>query len=331
MNKTDLINAFSGLSLQLSEIDFSIIQRAHAENQWFTETSINSALESWNKALNKESVEKWLENYSFEISSKKMGIIMAGNIPLVGLHDLLCVLAMGHTAVIKPSSQDQVLIKHVVQCLGEQNPYFKESIIISDSLKNIDGLIATGSNNSSRYFEYYFREIPKIIRKNRTSVAVLTGNESDEELKGLAHDIYQYFGLGCRNVTHLILPRNIDLKRLYESYDLYIDIVNHHKYYNNYMYHKSILLMNLDKHYDNGFMLYQEKETPHAPIATMNYHYYDTIDEAVSYLNSHNDLWQCVVSHHPEIPDAIGFGNAQSPELWDYADNINVLDFLKNI
>ena len=331
MNKTDLINAFSGLSLQLSEIDFSIIQRAHAENQWFTETSINSALESWNKALNKESVEKWLENYSFEISSKKMGIIMAGNIPLVGLHDLLCVLAMGHIAVIKPSSQDQVLIKHVVECLGEQNPYFKESIIISDSLKNIDGLIATGSNNSSRYFEYYFREIPKIIRKNRTSVAVLTGNESDEELKGLAHDIYQYFGLGCRNVTHLILPRNIDLKRLYESYDLYIDIVNHHKYYNNYMYHKSILLMNLDKHYDNGFMLYQEKETPHAPIATMNYHYYDTIDEAVSYLNSHNDLWQCVVSHHPEIPDAIGFGNAQRPELWDYADNINVLDFLKNI
>jgi hypothetical protein len=238
---------------------------------------------------------------------------------------------MGHTAVIKPSSQDQVLIKHVVKCLGEQNSYFLESIIISDSLKNIDGLIATGSNNSSRYFEYYFREIPKIIRKNRTSVAVLTGNESDEELKGLAHDIYQYFGLGCRNVTHLILPRNIDLKRLYESYDLYIDIVNHHKYYNNYMYHKSILLMNLDKHYDNGFMLYQEKETPHAPIATMNYHYYDTIDEAVSYLNSHNDLWQCVVSHHPEIPNAIGFGNAQSPELWDYADNINVLDFLKNI
>lgn len=329
MNKNDIINAFSELSQRISKIDSLIIEKAQAENQWFTETSINNALNAWQLALNKSDIEKWLNNYSFEVSNKKIGIIMAGNIPLVGLHDLLCVLALGYKAIVKPSSQDQILMKEFIKILTDINPYFIDAIIISDSLKNIDGLIATGSNNSARYFEYYFRDIPKIIRKNRTSLAVLTGNETDEELKGLANDIYQYFGLGCRNVTHLILPKNIDLKRLYESYDLYIDIVNHHKYYNNYMYHKSILLMNLDKHYDNGFMLYQEKETLHAPIATLNYHYYNNIDEAITYIKSNQDSLQCVVSHSPLIVNSIAFGASQKPSLWDYADNVNVLDFLK--
>lgn len=254
---------------------------------------------------------------------------MAGNIPFVGLHDLLSVLASGHSALVKLSSQDEVLMGHAILILTQALPALTERITVTESLKGIDFLIATGSNNSARYFEHYFSNIPRIIRKNRTSLSVLDGLETDEELIALADDIYTYYGLGCRNITHLLLPRNFELKRLYEAYDKYIDIVNHHKYYNNYMYHKSILLMNLTKHYDNGFMLFQEKDGLHAPIATLNYHFYDEISEAVQYIQQHQEELQCVVSHAKVIDNALPFGQAQMPELWDYADGVNTLEFLK--
>ncbi len=329
ISKSEIINAFAELGRSMKFIPEHIIETAHVRNNWFTPENIQKAAHGWAEALQSEKIELWLKDTNPRDGSKKAGIIMAGNIPFVGLHDLLSVLASGHSALVKLSSQDEVLMGHAILILTQALPALTERITVTESLKGIDFLIATGSNNSARYFEHYFSNIPRIIRKNRTSLSVLDGLETDEELIALADDIYTYYGLGCRNITHLLLPRNFELKRLYEAYDKYIDIVNHHKYYNNYMYHKSILLMNLTKHYDNGFMLFQEKDGLHAPIATLNYHFYDEISEAVQYIQQHQEELQCVVSHAKVIDNALPFGQAQMPELWDYADGVNTLEFLK--
>lgn len=322
---------FYALGKSLSQIPEHVLETAQINNQWFTQENIQKACANWSLALNKDNIAQWFQTFKSSEAPKKIGIIMAGNIPFVGLHDLICVLASGHHATVKLSSNDEVLMGYAILLLKQFQPELDEKITISDSMKGIDALIATGSNNTSRYFESYFKDIPKIIRKNRTSVAVLNGNESPAELEGLADDIYTYFGLGCRNVTHLILPKNIELKKLYEAYDKYIDIVHHHKYYNNYMYHKSILLMNLSKHYDNGFMLFQEKDGLQAPIATLNYHYYDSENEVLQYLQTHEKDIQCVVSNMDIIENRVGLGTSQSPSLSDYADNINTMQFLENI
>ena len=306
-----------------------IMYGAQIKNQWFTPANIKFAAESWHKALQMYDIENWLKDNHASSRAKKVGIIMAGNIPMVGLHDLLCVLAAGHHAMVKLSGQDEVLMRWAIENLKKTNPSFE--ITITDSLKDIDALIATGSNNSSRYFEYYFKDIPIIIRKNRTSIAVLNGLETEKELFALADDIFTHFGLGCRNVTHLLLPKNFELKPLYEAYDKYIDIVHHNKYYNNYMYHKSILLMNLTKHYDNGFMLFQNKTDLHTPISTLNYHFYNSENEVLDYIAENEADIQCVVSKMPAISHKIDFGNTQLPSLNDYADNVNVLNFLKEI
>lgn len=326
MNKSQIAEAYVHLGRNMNVIPAHILETANAKNNWFTIDNIRKAAEAWAYALRDEAVEKWFEKIGFSVSDEKVGIIMAGNIPFVGLHDLLSVLATGKKAVVKLSSQDEVLMGHVILLLKLEVPQLEDRIIISENMSGIDYLIATGSNNSSRYFEYYFSKIPSLIRKSRTSIAVLNGKESDKELLALADDIYTFFGLGCRNITHLLLPTGFELKRLYEAYDKYIDIIQHHKYYNNYMYHKSILLMNLSKHYDNGFMLFQEKDALHAPIATLNYHFYNDIKEAQEYIDRRTDELQCVVSN--AIENAIPFGRAQFPELWDYADGVNIIEFL---
>jgi hypothetical protein len=302
--------------------------KAQIMNPWFTQNFIQLSANNWSEALSKPNIEEWLKNEPCELRDQTLGIIMAGNIPFVGLHDLLSGIAKGLKISIKLSSNDEILIKYAIKQLIDFCPELESRINTEGKLNGIQYLIATGSNNSARYFEYYFKNVPAVIRKNRTSIAVLNGNENEETLKLLADDIYSYYGLGCRNVSHLILPRGFELRPLYEAYDVYMDHVNHHKYYNNYMYHKSILLMNLDKHYDNGFMLFQEKPEPHAPIATLNYHYYDHIDEVHNYLEQHNEQWQCVASDMPELSQAVGLGQTQKPGLSDYADNINLLDFL---
>lgn len=328
ISKSEILSAFAELGRSMKFLPEHVIETAHVKNNWFTPENIQTAAHGWAEALQTEKIELWLKDINPSDGSKKAGIIMAGNIPFVGLHDLLAVLGSGHSALVKLSSQDEVLMGHAILILTQALPAFAERITITESLKGIDFLIATGSNNSARYFEHYFSSIPRIIRKNRTSVAVLDGQETDEELLALADDIYTYYGLGCRNITHLLLPRNFELKRLYEAYDKYIDIVNHHKYYNNYMYHKSILLMNLTKHYDNGFMLFQEKDGLHAPIATLNYHFYDELSEAAHYIQQHQEELQCIVSHANSIKGALPFGKAQMPDLWDYADGVNTLEFL---
>ena len=329
MQKSDIINAFAELGSALKQIPEEQIAKAGIMNPWFTPDFIRLAGSNWSQALTEDKISTWLETEPCETTNLKAGIIMAGNIPLVGLHDLLSVIAAGMQASIKLSSGDEVLMKFAINALCKALPELNERIDTDGKLNGVNRLIATGSNNSARYFEYYFRDVPALIRKNRTSLAVLSGMEDDETLGLLADDIFTYFGMGCRNVSHLILPRSIDYKRLYESYDKYMDHVNHHKYYNNYMYHKSILLMNLSKHYDNGFMLFQEKNELHAPVATLNYHFYDNLSEAVAYIEQRKDELQCVVSNISEIPSALPFGSTQKPELWDYADNTNVLNFLK--
>lgn len=330
MNKSQIAEAYIHLGRLIQIIPEHILETAYLQNNWFTVANIRKAADGWAYALRPEAVEKWLSHCTFKADDKKVGIIMAGNIPFVGLHDLLCAIASGHQVQVKLSSQDEVLMGHLIVLLKAELPALETRLQVGEKLNGIDYLIATGSNNSSRYFEYYFRNIPSLIRKNRTSLAVLNGSETDDELFGLADDIYTYFGLGCRNITHLMLPKSFELKRLYEAYDKYIDIVNHHKYYNNYMYHKSILLMNLTKHYDNGFMLFQEKADLHAPIATLNYHFYSEPSEVQSYIEDNKDQLQCVVSKMDSIAGAVPFGKAQQPELWDYADGIDVMEFLKS-
>lgn len=328
---TNIRQAFIDLGNALNNLPENIIHQANIKNQWFTPEFISFAAKQWHAALQAEKIETWLKAYKPLTHDKTVGIIMAGNIPLVGLHDVLCCLALGFKLKIKTSSSDEVLIQFTIDSLINSMPELKERIQINESLHAIDALIATGSNNTSRYFEYYFKDIPCIIRKSRTSIAVLSGQETEAELFGLADDIYTYFGLGCRNVSHLLLPKEIALEPLYQAYDKYMNHVHHHKYYNNYMYHKSILLMNLDKHYDNGFMLFQEKTALHAPIATLNYHFYNDIEDINAYIKSNQEDIQCVVSHMAIEANCIAFGHTQITELWDYADNINVLDFLSPI
>lgn len=331
MNTDEIIEAFYGLGKSLKAIPEYVIETAHISNNWFTPLNIKIAGEKWSLALSEANIHNWFQQIVPSDTPKKIGIIMAGNIPFVGLHDLLCVLAKGHHAVVKLSSNDEVLMGHAIAILRQFSADIDTRITLTDSLKGIDALIATGSNNSSRYFEHYFRNVPTLIRKNRTSIAVLSGNETDEELTRLSDDIYIYFGLGCRNVTHLLLPNGFELKRMYEAFDKYIDIVNHHKYYNNYMYHKSILLMNLSKHYDNGFMLFQEKEELHAPIATLNYHYYTSNDQIDSYIHLHQDSLQCVITDIKLNIATESFGNSQSPGIEDYADKVNTIEFLNKV
>lgn len=330
MNNTELKNTLLALARALDQLPEETARRAELANPWFTPEFIRLACQNWTLALEAGKLDIWLKDRNPAFTDKSAGIIMAGNIPLVGLHDLLCVLACGMKASVKLSSTDEVLMTYAITALCNAYPALSDRIRTEGNMKGIHALIATGSNNTARYFEYYFRDLPCLIRKNRTSVAVLSGQESDETLLKLADDIYTYFGLGCRNVTHLILPRHMDLHRLYQAYDKYMNHVHHHKYYNNYMYHKSIFLMNLDKHYDNGFMIFRENKEPHAAVATLNYHFYDTISEAVAYLDQHSDKWQCIVSETEGIPGAMPFGSTQRPELWDYADNVHVPEFLES-
>jgi len=257
---------------------------------------------------------------------------MAGNLPLVGFHDLLCVLLSGHVAVLKLSSSDNVLMKFVVQCLVELNPAWAERIIISENkLDAFDAVIATGSNNSSRYFDYYFARYPHIIRKNRHSIAVINGDETDDELRALADDIFLYYGLGCRNVSLLCLPKGYEAASLLSYFSSYASHVNHTKYFNNYEYFKAINIINNIPFLDNGFVLLQESNRLSSPIGTVHYMFYESLSEMISYTETlQNDL-QCVVSHLPELPNAVLFGRSQFPALNDYADNIDTMRFLSEL
>ena len=253
---------------------------------------------------------------------------MAGNIPLVGFHDFLTVLISGHKVVIKMSSIDNVLLKVLIEKLLSIAPEFNDSIAFINDVKNrnFDAVIATGSDNSAQYFEYYFKGAKKIIRKNRRSVAVLDGSESDMELKGLAVDVFAYFGLGCRNVSKLFLPNGYDLNKLFAAFFPYSDLVEHKKYGNNYDYNKAIFLMGRNKLVENGFLLMKEDKSLLSPVAMLYYEYYNDINTVEQFVEKNAEQLQCVVSKK-NIP----FGNSQQPNLWDYADGVDTVDFLREL
>ncbi len=314
-----------------------LIDSAGHYNAWFTPQSTTKALTAIAGMLNKDELKRWMEK-SNNISKPgkpqtilSVGLILAGNIPLVGFHDILCVLASGHKALIKLSSQDQKLIPFLLGKLLEIEPAFRDQIEYIERLKDFDAVIATGSNNTSRYFEYYFSSVPHIIRKNRNSVAVLSGEESREDLKALGNDIFDYFGLGCRNVSKVYVPRGYNFKYLFESIEDFKSVTDHHKYNNNYDYNKSIFLVNLDKHLDNGFLLLKEDQRTASPLAVLYYEEYDDIKQLEQELKAKSEQIQCVVSGMKLDLRILPFGQSQRPSLWDYADDIDTMAFLRSI
>lgn len=310
-----------------------VFYEAYVRNNWFTSEYVSKAVAAWADELTENHLNTWLEPYEVleQPQSKKIAIIMAGNIPLVGLHDLLCVLLCGHHAVVKLSEDDKVLMTWVIDELKNIDPALKEQIeVITERLpKDFDAVIATGSNNTNRYFEYYFKGKPSLLRKSRTSVAILTGNETPEDFIKLGADIFTYFGLGCRNVSKLYVPEGYDVSPFYEGIESFYEHINHHKYANNYTYHKAILLMNLSKHLDNNFLLLKEdKEHIASPLGVMFYEHYTNAEDLNIKLEAHQNEIQCVVSKQPMGVPSVPFGKAQEPGLADYADGVDTIRFL---
>lgn len=311
------------------------IEAAVHHNGWFTLENVLFAMEQWSEALTEEQLQKWLSKYDFrEVTPKTVGVIMAGNIPLVGFHDFLSVLVSGHKVLVKQSSNDKLLLPVIADYLIAVAPEFEDRIeILPDSadgasrMTNFDAVIATGSNNTARYFEYYFADKPSIIRKNRNSVAVLTGNETPEELAALSEDIFRYYGLGCRNVSKLYVPKDYDFNAFFEAIYSWNSIVNQAKYANNYDYNKAVYLMSLYKLLENGFLILKEDRSLSSPIATLFYERYETLESVQEELSARQEEIQCVVGKGI-LEQEVEFGQTQQPQLWDYADNVDTLAFL---
>ncbi|WP_207422226.1 acyl-CoA reductase [Desertivirga brevis] len=311
-----------------------IIHSAHFSNGWFAPSETERAVRAWGTALNEEDLQFWLgDDETSSSESRKVGLVLAGNIPLVGFHDIITVLAAGHVAMIKLSSQDKVLIPHVLQKLIDLEPGFQKQIEYVDRLENFDAVIATGSNNTARYFEYYFKMVPNIIRKNRNSVAILCGTESSDDLSKLGEDIFNYYGLGCRNVSKLFVPESYNFDQFFEAIEPFKTVGDNHKYNNNYDYNKSVFLVNLYEHLDNGFLLLKEDTNIASPLGVLFFQRYKDLGEVTGSLNAMAQDIQVVVSGQQlnlQIP-SVGFGKSQSPNLWDYADGVNTLDFLRKL
>lgn len=302
------------------------IEREKNYNGWFTPDAIRNAINSLANWLTEDELNNWTSPYAFTTSPKKVGVIMAGNIPFVGFHDFLCIVLSGHKAMLKPSSDDARLWPLLLELIQVFYPSLNEHVSLVPQLKDIDAVIATGSDNSARYFEKYFGHLPHIIRKNRTSLAVIKGDETDDELKLLGSDIFTYFGLGCRNVSQLLVKKGFDLDRIFGAIIDYSPIINTHKYANNYDYYKAIFLMNKVKVIENGFLLTQESADLFAPTAVLNIHYYSNEEEVANYLATNEDKIQVIVG-----TNYTPFGKAQNPDLTDYADGVDTLRFLENL
>ena len=302
---------------------------AHHHNGWFTEENVMYSFSQWGKTLTEENLTSWLAPYDLEKNTTKtVALIMAGNIPLVGFHDLLSVLITGNKALIKLSSNDKLFIPLIAEYLIHIEPSFKDSIAFSDGrLTGFDAVIATGSNNTARYFEYYFGKKPNIIRKNRNSVAVLNGNETGAELKALGEDILRYYGLGCRSVSKLFVPKGYDFDNFFKAMFTYKDLINQTKYANNYDYNKAVYLMSEFNILDNGFLILKEDKSHASPIASVFYETYDTETTIKKRLEHDAEAIQCIVSSG-FIKEEIAFGETQCPSLSDYADGIDTVEFL---
>ena len=316
-----------------SETFLDVSQKAKQENAWFSTENIEKAVAAIGTMLQADAVTTWAKQWSYypDVSApKKVGLILAGNIPMVGFHDVVCVLAAGHTALIKLSSQDKVLIPFLLDQLIAIEPAFADRINYVERLADFDAVIATGSNNSSRYFEYYFGKVPHIIRKNRTSIAIINGDETVEERTQLGADIFSYFGLGCRNVSKIYVPKGYDMAHFFEPIESYNSIIQHHKYLNNYEYNKSIYLVNSDAHLDNGFLLTKPDNSLYSPLAVLFTEEYSSKADLEKHLQTIEEEIQCVASMSSINVgnQVVPFGYTQFPRLWDYADGRDVMQFL---
>lgn len=337
------LNAFIQLGQKLRNADEvlkQLIESAYQHNAWFTPQNTERAVLETSDMLNAEDLKIWLGKYHEKISRNrdnfqplKIGLVLAGNIPLVGFHDILSVLAAGHIAMVKLSSQDQKIIPHILAMLVNIEPAFSDQIQYAERLENFDAVIATGSDNTSRYFEYYFGKVPNIIRKNRNSVAVLTGNETKAELEALGHDIFDYYGLGCRNVSKIFVPAGFPFNTLFKGIEQFNSVGDHHKYRNNYDYNKSVLLLNKVKHFDNGFLLIKADEALASALAVLHYEEYTDLPSVTEKLKAQGNRIQCVVTNADleTINQKCGYGKSQSPRLWDYADGIDTMNFLTTL
>jgi len=310
----------------------NLIQLSQSHNGWYTPEQVYFAVQSWSEALTQQNLDTWLSRYDFEkVIPKTVGLILAGNIPLVGFHDFLSVLVAGHNVLVKTSSNDQHLLPSLAKYLIAVCPDLQNRItFIEGKLENFDAVIATGSNNTSRYFEYYFKEVPSIIRKSRNSVAVLDGNESKEQMVALGEDIFRYFGLGCRNVSKLFVPKNYNFDAFFNGMFAYRDVIKYEKYANNYDYNKAVFLMSNFKLLDNEFLTIKEDASYASPIASVFYEFYDDLESVKTKLDADSEQIQCIVSNGL-IAGSIAFGTTQKPALWDYADNVDTIDFLINL
>jgi hypothetical protein len=308
------------------------IKLAQENNSWFTKDNILNSLESWSKSLNYNNLNNFTNRVNLnKINSKTVAIVMAGNIPLVGFHDFLSVLISGHSVLVKQSSSDKHLLPFLAKYLEYTEESFKEKITFTeDKLSNFDAVIATGSNNTARYFEYYFKEKPNIIRKNRNSVAVITGKETIEDFEKLSDDIFQYFGLGCRSVSKLYVPKDYDFELFFNGMYNKKEIINNAKYANNYDYNKAVYLMSEFDLLENGFLMIKEDESYSSPIATIFYEYFDNEIDLKIKLHEDREKIQCVVAKG-FLENEIAFGQTQHPKLTDYADGVNTLEFLSKL
>ncbi len=298
-------------------------RQATSQNSWFLEESIQQAADAIaTQFLDEQKLRHWLSEYALPAAPRTVGIVMAGNIPLVGFHDFLCGFTAGHALRLKCAAKDSVLLPHLLGVLREWDAEAMKNIQVAERLNGCDAFIATGSNNSARYFEQYFGAHPHLIRKSRTSVALLDGTETEADWAGLRQDVFQYFGLGCRNITQLWVPRNYNFEPLLAALHGPAEIVNTHKYRNNYDYHLALYLLNKVPYLSNEDLLLVESETPFSGVATLHYQYYDNRQEALQKLRE-NDSVQAIAGK-----GGIPFGEAQCPALWNYADGADTMAFL---
>lgn len=346
---TQRIRAFSKLGLFISDCHNALhmntinveqspyatfiqaVRNAKASNLWFTDQFIWLSLKNIAAMLNENQLKKWTNNYHFNAVDrpKIVGVVMAGNIPLVGFHDFLCILLSGHTFLGKLSSSDQFLIPALAAELCRIEPNFASSIqFTQDKLEKFDAVIATGSGNSARYFDYYFGKYPHIIRRNRNSIAIINGDENENDFEQLAQDIFTYFGLGCRSVSMVYVPKGFDVTKMYPQFETYQHFCNHNKYFNNYEYNKSIFLINKIPHFDNGFLLLKQDEKYGSAISVLHYSYYENVQQLQADIDDHMPQIQCIVSKNGWWEGSVPFGQAQNPGVSMYADGVDTLQFL---
>ena len=320
--KIDLLQRLGIYMLSNDEGWETAKQWAQSKNAWFTKATIEMAVANIVHTMLNNTLPAWVAAYKTTTTPKKVGIVMAGNIPLVGFHDFLCCFLSGHKSLIKLSGKDEVLLKHLVEQLIIWEPKLADELVIAERLNNCDAYIATGSNNTSRYFEAYFGKYPNIIRKNRTSVAVLDGSETKAEMELLGDDVFQFYGMGCRNVSQIYVPEAYNFTPLFQAFEKHQDIINHNKYKNNFDYNLALLLLNKVHYLTDNVVLLTESSSVFSPLSVLNYMYYTDKNSVLTALKNNNDI-QCIIGH-----DGLAFGSAQCPGLSDYADGVDTMQFL---